>query len=112
MKQIIIALVLIGSITTAFGQNKWQQKQINYFVEAATKEYNLNEGQVKELHDARVEMVNAYSEAGTLSDDDRKAKVKEIAQNFQKVLGQLTGKTYAEFSPFLDRMREELKNIK
>ena len=48
MKQIIIALVLIGSITTAFGQNKWQQKQINYFVEAATKEYNLNEGQVKE----------------------------------------------------------------
>jgi molecular chaperone DnaK (HSP70) len=118
MKRIILGLLFLFTVSVTFGQNKWQQKQINYFVEEATKEYNLNEDQVKELHEARVEMVTAYSDTqkqskdGTLSDEDRKEKGKEIAQNFQKTLTKITGKSYKEFSPFLQRMREELKALK
>jgi len=118
MKKIILIAVLLVVSVTAFGQNKWQQKQINYFVDAATTEYSLDNKQVKELTKARVEMVNEYSEigkevkAGTLSDEDKKVRGQETSKKFQKVMSKLTGESYQELKPFYERMREELKNLK
>lgn len=118
MKKILLVLLVLMVTQTTIGQNKWQQKQINYFVEEATKEYDLNKSQVKDLKKARLEMVTGYSnlskisKEGKISDEEKKEKGKVIGQDFQKKMIEITGKTYKEITPFFKRMRIELKNLK
>lgn len=118
MKQLAITFVLFLTLSTAFGQNKYQERQIKYFVDASTKEYSLSADQAKELTDARVELVKSYAELssgvkdGTISEDAKKEKNKQIAQTFQTVMSKVTGKTYKELEPFYNKMREELKSVK
>lgn len=118
MKQIILTLVVLFTVTVSFGQNKWQQKQINHFVDAAQTEFNLDDAQVKELTSFRTDMVLDYSalqkkvKAGEITEDEKKAQGKEISKTFNKKLIKLTGKSYQELAPFMDRLRKEIKNLK
>ena len=118
MKRIILTLVVLLTVTVTFGQNKWQQKQIKHFVDAAQTEYKLDDAQAKELTEFRTEMVVAYSalqkkvKAGDITKEEKKEKGKEISKTFNNKLIKLTGKSYKELVPFMKKMREELKNLK
>ena len=79
MKRIILTLVFLVTVTVTFGQNKWQQKQIKHFVEAAQTEFQLSEAQGAELTNFRTEMVLAYS------DLQKKSKAGEITKEEKKV---------------------------
>jgi uncharacterized membrane protein YqgA involved in biofilm formation len=117
MKHIILVLALVLSVGTTLGQNKTQEKKINYFVEAAAKEFSLNIEQSKELLSARIAYVdnfmavNKQMKNGVASGDDKKQKINEINQNFMQEFAKISGKTQGELKPFLSRMREELPNI-
>ena len=60
MKKILLVLFMVASFSGVHAQNKTQQKKINYFVEAAVKEFNLNKDQQKELLDARSAYIDKY----------------------------------------------------
>ncbi|UMB61709.1 hypothetical protein MHL31_05760 [Lutibacter sp. A80] len=117
MKKVILLIILLVTVSTTFGQKiKTQQKKINHFVEAATKEYDLNKDQVKELVEFRTEMVQSYLDLNKavkegLSKENRKVKSQEISKTFNTKFIKLVGKSYKEIAPFLAKMREELKNI-
>ncbi|WP_298363610.1 hypothetical protein [uncultured Lutibacter sp.] len=118
MKRIILTLVFLVTVTVTFGQNKWQQKQIKHFVEAAQTEFQLSEAQGAELTNFRTEMVLAYSDlqkkskAGEITKEEKKLKGKEISKIFNKKFIKLTGKSYEDLAPFMDKMRQELKTLK
>ena len=118
MKHFILALVLVGSISTAFGQNKWQQKQINHFVDSAVKEYSLSDDQKKDLTEARITVIMSYINSaekvknGEMTADEKKETTQKASNDFNSFLIKMTGKTYQELKPFLDRMQEEIKNLK
>ena len=117
MKRILLTLVVILTVSLSFGQNKWQQKKIDYFVEAAVKEYNLNDEQKAELIDFRTKMVMDYAEAqkakksGEATQEETKKKNQSFANEFHNKFIKLTGKSYKELEPFLDRVRQELKEL-
>ena len=108
MKRIILTLIVVLTVSVTFGQNKWQQEKINYFVEAAVKEYNLNEDQKAELIDFRTKMVMDYSnaqkakKAGEATQEETKVKYKSYGNAFHNSFIKLTGKSYKELKPFLD----------
>lgn len=116
MKKLLV-FVLFLTVSVTFGQNiKTQQKKIEYFVEAATKEFNLSADQTKELLVFRTEMAQSYLDLNKavkegLSDDEKKAKNQEISKSFNAKLTKLVGKSYKEIEPFLNKMREELKSV-
>ncbi|WP_111706178.1 hypothetical protein [Lutibacter citreus] len=118
MKRIILTLVLLVTVTVTFGQNKWQQKQINHFVNATKTEFNLDDAQTKDLTSFRTAMVLDYfslqkkAKANEITKDEKKAQSKEISTTFHNKLIKLTGKPYKELVPFMNKMREELKNLK
>ncbi|MCL7752628.1 hypothetical protein [Polaribacter sp. Z022] len=117
MKKIFLTLLLVVAFTTTYGQNKWQEKQINHFVKAAQTEYNLNDDQVKELTKFRTEMVLSYSslqkkvKSGEITGDQRKQKGKEISKTFNRKFIKLTGKSYKDLAPFMNKLRKEIKNL-
>lgn len=118
MKKIILLLLTVVSFSTVYGQSKWHEKQNNYFVEQAAKEYNLSDDQKVELKKNRMEMVTAFIstnsalKSGEITKEERKEKTSEASKIFNSYFSQLVGKPYAEVAPFLKRMREELKNLK
>ncbi|SDX41819.1 hypothetical protein SAMN05444411_105133 [Lutibacter oricola] len=118
MKKILVTLVLVLTVTVTFGQNKWQQKQIKYFVDAAQTEFKLDDAKTKELTSFRTDMVLEYhalqkkAKANEITKEERKEKGKEISKKFNKKLIKLTGKSYKDLAPFMDRLRKELKNLK
>ncbi|MBJ7881532.1 hypothetical protein [Gelidibacter salicanalis] len=118
MKKIILTLLLAITFTATYSQSKHQERQNKYFVEAATKEYNLNKLQQDELKVIRTAMVVAYGEAtkqeksGDITSADKISKTQEASKNFNNALIKLTGIQYDELEPFLTRMRAELKQVK
>jgi polyhydroxyalkanoate synthesis regulator phasin len=118
MKRIILVLTLIMAVSTTFGQNKWQQKQINHFVDSAVKEYNLSDDQKKDLTEARITVIMSYINSaekvknGEMTADEKKETTQKASNDFNSFLIKMTGKTYQELKPFLDRMQEEIKNLK
>lgn len=118
MKKIILTLLLAITFTATYSQSKHQERQNKYFVEAATKEYNLNKLQQDELKVIRTAMVVAYGEAteqeksGDITSADKISKTQEASKNFNNALIKLTGKPYDELEPFLTKMRAELKQVK
>lgn len=60
MKQIILTIVVFFTVAVSFGQDKYQMKKVNYFVEAAQKEYSLDKTQRKDLLDARIAYFKEY----------------------------------------------------
>ena len=117
MKKIVVVLVILVSFSGAFAQNRTQEKKIKYFVEAATKEFSLNVAQSKELLAARTTYITNFMEVNgkvksdELSDDDKKAKLNDVNNEFNAVFYKITGKSASELKPFFVRMRDELKNI-
>ena len=118
MKKIVLTLLLVVAFTASYGQNKYQERQNKYFVEAAAKEYNLNDAQQKELTEIRTTMVLAYGEtqkaakSGAITKEEKKTKNGEASKAFNSAVIKLTGKNYKELAPFFKKMREELKNVK
>jgi predicted negative regulator of RcsB-dependent stress response len=118
MKKIILTLLVVMSFTFTYGQGKWQEKQNDYFVEAAAKEYDLSDDQKVELKETRLEMVKSFmdsnqkSKSGEITKDEMKASNREASKTFNSAFAKLTGKPYKELAPFLKKMREELKNLK
>lgn len=116
MKKILLVLVLVLTVSVTFGQNKWHIGQNDKFVAAAATEYNLDEDQQETLRESRMNMVKAYisSNKDFKNGDITKEEQKEITGNaskaFNSTMAQVTGKPYNELKPFLDKMREELKN--
>ncbi|WP_152285656.1 hypothetical protein [Flavicella marina] len=117
MKKIILLAVLVFSIQGVFAQDKYQMKKINYYVSAAAEEFDLDEAEEKNLLDERVAYFNDYvaimkkGKAGEISAEDIKTQINEVNKEFNNKLIKITGKTYPELKPFMDRMRTELKNI-
>ena len=117
MKKILLTFVVLFTITVSFGQNKWQQKQINYFVDAAVKEYNLNEEQKKELTEIRTTVIMAYIngakkvKAGEITKEENKETTQNASKVFNSKFGKMIGKNYKEFSPFLQKIGKEIKNL-
>jgi hypothetical protein len=118
MKKIVLTLLLVVAFSTAYGQNKYQERQNKYFVEAAAKEFSLDDNQQKELTEIRTAMVVAYGKsqaefkAGTVTKEEKQAKNREASKVFNKALIKMTGKKYNELAPFFKRMRKELKDVK
>ncbi len=118
MKKIILTLFLAITFTATYSQSKHQERQTKYFVEAAAKEYSLNKAQQDELKDLRTDMVVAYGNAteqeksGSITAEEKRVKTQEASKIFNNGLIKLIGKPYDELSPFLTRMREELKKVK
>ena len=118
MKKIVLTLVLfVAFVATATAQGKHHEKQNDYYVEAAAKEFDLDKDQQKELSIIRMEMVTAYItsnkslKAGDITKDEKKELTKAASQVFHTKLAKMTGKTYKEMKPWLDKMRDELKNL-
>ncbi|SDX41869.1 hypothetical protein SAMN05444411_105134 [Lutibacter oricola] len=117
MKKILLTLVVLFTITASFGQNKWQQKQISYFVDAAVKEYSLNEDQKTELNEIRTTVIMAYIngakkvKSGELTKNENKEITKKASNVFNKKFGKMIGKNYKEFSPFLQKIAKEIKDL-
>jgi len=118
MKKIILTLLLVVAFSTTYGQNKYQERQSKYFVEAAAKEFSLNEDQQKELAEVRTTMVLAYGasqkamKAGDITKEEKQAKNREASKIFNNAVIKMTGKKYKELAPFFKRMRAELKKVK
>jgi len=116
MRRLILVLTLIMAVSTTFGQDKWQQKKIDYFVEAAVKEFKLDNRQGKELLKTRTDYFNDYmviiknGKDGKISEEEQKTQLNEHNQNFNIKLKEITGAD--NIQPFLVRMRDELKNVK
>ena len=116
--RIFLTLLLLVAFTTAYGQNKYQERQSKYFVEAAEKEFSLTETQQVELTEFRKVMVIAFGKsqkelkAGNITKEERKAANKENSKAFNNAIIKLTGKNYKELAPFFKRMRTELKSVK
>lgn len=117
MKKILLVLVMVASFSGVYGQNKTQEKKINYFVDAAAKEFSLDSDQKKELLEARHAYISDFmavqkdSKSGTISDEEKKEKMNKVNSSFMAVLAKITGKTPKDLQPFLGRMRDELKNV-
>jgi hypothetical protein len=117
MKKIVFTLLMFAFISMSFGQNKYQDNKNKYFVEAAAKEYDLNEDQKEELMDIRVEMVSAYMSShksfkyGDITKEEEKSLNQEASKTFHTKLAKITGKTYAEMKVWLGNIRKELKNM-
>lgn len=117
MKKTFLTFAIALVFTATYGQNKWQQKLNKYFVEAAAKEYNLDETQQEKLTGYRTVMVLAFAESskqakeGKITTEEKKEKNKEASKVFNNAIIKLTGKNYKELSPFLERMRQELKKL-
>jgi len=115
MKQIIFGLLFLFTATVAFGQNQWQQKKIDYFVEAAAKEFKLDRKQEKQLSKSRTDYFLGYMEIvkkakkGDISGEEKKNQLNNHNQNFNKSLKEITGED--NIQPFLVKMREELKSL-
>ncbi len=118
MKKIILLLLTVVSFSTAYGQSKWHEKQNNYFVEKAAKEYDLTAIQKEDLRSNRMKMVMAFVnsttryKAGDISLEKRKEITKEASREFNSYFSKLVGQNYKQVAPFLKRMRGELKNLK
>jgi hypothetical protein len=118
MKKIILTLLVAITFTATYSQNKYQERQTAYFVNAAGQEFELDKKQQKELTEIRTTMVLGYMESneqhknGEITEDEKKEKNKETSKEFHNAIVKLTGKSYKELEPFLDRMRLELKNVK
>lgn len=118
MKKIILTLLLVVAFSTSYGQNKYQERQNKYFVEAAAKEFSLSEKQQEKLAEIRTEMVLSYGEtqkmlkAGDITKEEKQAKNREASKAFNNAVIKLTGKNYKELAPFFARMRKELKEVK
>lgn len=118
MKKIVLTLLLVVAFTATYGQQKWQMKKINYFVDEAAKEFNLDKKAKAKLLDARTvyfmdymkTMKEAKEEA--LEQDEKRKKLNAVNQKFNTDLREITGKGREEIQPFLQRMRKELKNVK
>lgn len=118
MKRIILVLTILMTVTATFAQDKWQQKQINYFVDSAVKEYKLSENQQKDLMAARITVVMTYVNSaekvknGEMTADEKKEVASQASKDFNIAMTKMTGKSYAELQPFFQRMQEEMKNAK
>jgi hypothetical protein len=115
MKKIcLVMLLLVASLS--FGQDKYQIKKISYFVDAAQKEFNLDQAKTKELLAARTTYFNDYikvmnaAKNNEITDDEKKSQSNEVNNKFNKYFGELTGKSWNDLKPFFDRIREELKS--
>lgn len=114
MKRIILVLVLVMAVTSSFGQDKWQQKHIDYFVESAVKEYSLSETQKKDLAVMRTTVVMSYVNSaekvknGEMTVDEKKAFTQNATKDFNIGFTKMLGKSYAEIQPFLQKMQEEI----
>ena len=118
MKKLIIALLLFATVTTSFAQGKFHERQNTAYIEAAAKEFDLDEKQQVELSDFRMEMVKAYItsnkafKAEEITKEEKKKLTKEASKVYHNKLSELTGKAYKEMQPWLKKMREELKKVK
>lgn len=118
MKKIILTLLFVFSLSVTFGQNKWQMKKINYFVDSAAKEFNFDQKQKEEFLKLRTAYFLDYAAAFKEAKDknlDKEAKrqlLGPINQRSIKDLAKISGKTIQELQPFLKRMRTEMKNVK
>ncbi|MCG9793732.1 hypothetical protein [Flavobacterium algicola] len=118
MKRIILVLTLLMAVTASFAQDKWQQKQINYFVDSAVKEFALSDNQKKDLTTLRTTVVMAYVisaeklKKGEITADEKKEIGQQASKDFNGAMTKITGKSYAELQPFFQKMQEEMKNVK
>ncbi|WP_066219006.1 hypothetical protein [Formosa haliotis] len=117
MKKILLLLLVLVSFSTMYGQNKSQQKKIDYFVNAADKEFNLNESQHKALLDARNAYITDYMgvmkdfKSGSITAEEKKSKLNDVNTNFNTTFSQIAGKTPKELQDFSKRMQVELKKV-
>ncbi|KZS38846.1 hypothetical protein AWE51_14795 [Aquimarina aggregata] len=115
MTKIFIILFLFVASTAYYGQGKRHEKQNAYYVEEATKEFNLDEEQQTKLSNFRMDMVNTYItsttsfKAGNISQEELKNVTKKASETFHNKLSKLTGKTHKEMQTWLKSMREKLK---
>lgn len=118
MKKIILTLLLVVAFTATYGQQKWQMKKINYFVDAAAKEFKLDKNAKEKLLKVRTAYfmdyikTNKQAKIDGLSKDEKRKKLNAVNQNFNKKLREISGKNGSEIQPFLKRMRDELKDVK
>ncbi|WP_299556472.1 hypothetical protein [Seonamhaeicola sp.] len=116
MKRIILGVLFLFTALVTFGQNQWQQKKIDYFVEAAAKEFKLDKKRTKTLSKVRTTYFLEYMEivkkakSGAITEEEKKTQINAHNQKFNADLKEVTGSD--NIQPFLARMREELKNVK
>ncbi|WP_299184108.1 hypothetical protein [uncultured Aquimarina sp.] len=117
MKKILTTLFLFVLFTTSYAQENYHQKRNTYYVEAAAKEFDLDQKQQSELSKIRMEMVEKYRDsnksfkAGEISEEEKKKINKEASTTFHNKLSKLTGKNYKEMEPWLKKMREKMKKM-
>ena len=117
MKKFALLFTMIFFSSIMFGQSL-KEKRIQYFVDAASKEYSLSKEQTKELLALRTVLIKDLSsilqkvKKGEVSKDDQKSLEKAPNKAFKNSFEKITGKTNAELQPFYIRMTEEIPNLK
>ncbi len=117
MKKIVLLFSMIAFCAVMFGQNL-KERKIQYFVDAATKEYSLNQEQQKELLNVRTGFVDELSSIfaqfknGEITKEEQIEKQKKPNKKFKQAFEKITGKTNAELQSFYKRMSEEIPNVK
>jgi len=117
MKKVGLVMTMLIISVSIFAQ-KHVEKKTNYFVDAAVEEFSLNEEQKTALYNLyfaqtkEVSLFNKEVKAGTKTKEQRTAFYKANTQKLYDMLIAYTGKKKKELKPFMDRVRNELKNIK
>ncbi|WP_163397330.1 hypothetical protein [Flavobacterium fluviatile] len=119
MKKIFLAFAILIGVANSYSQNvpANQQKKVSYFVKAATDEFDLNRSQQKKLLKAREDYINKYInlmqdyKKNAVSEEYKNTQQNELSKIFVQELTEISKRQPGEIQLFLDRMREELKNV-
>lgn len=116
MKHFIFTLFFLIA-TSAFGQNAFQQKKIDYFVTKATAYFKLTEKQSQKLLKSRTQYFLGYIEimqnerSGAISTEERIKQIKIHNQKSIDYLQKLTGAEMANLNQFLSSTRKEMNYL-
>ena len=116
MKHFIFTLFFFIS-TAAIGQNAYQQKKIDYFVNKATAHFKLTKKQSQKLLKSRTQYFLGYVEimqnerSGAISTEERIQQIKIHNQKSINYLQKLTGAELSDLNPFLASTRKEINSL-
>lgn len=114
----LLTFALLVTCMGLMAQNKNQIAKTEYYVNEAAKAFNLDDVQKAKLYESRLKYNMDFSalakdfKEGIIKEEEKKEKSKQLNNEANAVLADLTGKKMKELGEFNKRMREELKSLK
>ncbi|AUS05478.1 hypothetical protein [Pseudotamlana carrageenivorans] len=118
MKKLLLTLTFAVFCISSYAQENYQDRLTNYFIRAATQEFDLNKRQQRKIANARTEMAETYMETAQrqkkflITEDGKNERNLAANKKYYDALSDIIDRPFSEIQPFLNRMRIELKNVK